>query len=76
MGGNRTSAVAFSRKTVPKATDMSCDFASMAGPTAAMALPPQMAVPTLTSVEVSRGVPKSRPRIQPSPRVSVMPTTV
>ena len=47
--------------TVPRATDMSCDFASMAGPTAAIALPPQMAVPTLTSVEVSRGVPQKPP---------------
>ena len=41
------SAIAFKIKIVPNATDISLSFALNTGPTAAMALPPQIAVPEL-----------------------------
>ena len=44
-GGKRKSATAFSTKMVAKETDIWASFALAIGPVAAMALPPQMAVP-------------------------------
>ena len=40
-------AIAFRTNIVARATDMSLSFALITGPTAAMALPPQIAVPEL-----------------------------
>ena len=45
--GSLKSAIAFRIKIVPNATDISLSFALSTGPTAAMALPPQIAVPEL-----------------------------
>ena len=44
-------ATALRMKTVASATDMAAGLASIAAPAAAMALPPQIDVPTETSVE-------------------------
>ena len=45
MAGKMKSAIAFKIKIVPNATDISLSFAFNTGPTAAIALPPQIAVP-------------------------------
>ncbi len=45
IGGNASSAIAFSTKIVPSETAISSSLASTSGPIAAMALPPQIAVP-------------------------------
>lgn len=45
--GKRKRAMALRIKMVPRATDISLSLALRTGPTAAMALPPQMAVPEL-----------------------------
>ena len=45
MVGNINRATEFSMKIVPSDTAISCSSASMIGPTAAIALPPQIAVP-------------------------------
>ena len=47
IAGKMKSAMALRINMVPKATDMSLSLAFKTGPTAAMALPPQMAVPEL-----------------------------
>src|SRR3954468_781306 len=43
--GKISSAMEFKMKTVPSETDISSSFAPTIGPTAAIALPPQIAVP-------------------------------
>ena len=45
MAGKVSSATEFSTKTVPSDTDISSSVAPVIGPTAAIALPPQIAVP-------------------------------
>jgi hypothetical protein len=45
IAGNVSSAIEFSTNTVPSETDISSSVAPVIGPTAAIALPPQMAVP-------------------------------
>ena len=45
--GKTNNAMAFNIKMVPNATDISLSFAFNTGPTAAIALPPQIAVPEL-----------------------------
>ena len=45
--GKINKAIAFNTKIVANATDISLSFAFRTGPTAAMALPPQIAVPEL-----------------------------
>ena len=47
MTGKMNSAMALRMNMVPSATVISVSRALMTGPTAAMALPPQMAVPEL-----------------------------
>ena len=54
MMGKMNSATALSMKMVPMATVMSLSLALMTGAKAAMALPPQMAVPPETRNPVSR----------------------
>ena len=58
---------------VANATDMSLSLALMTGPTAAMALPPQIAVPELIRYEVSRFIFNNfRPMSIP---ITMVPTT-
>src|SRR5271157_2417599 len=45
MAGKVSSAIELSRKIVPSETDISSSVAPTIGPTAAIALPPQIAVP-------------------------------
>ena len=45
MAGKVSSATEFNTKIVPSETDISSSVAPMMGPTAAIALPPQIAVP-------------------------------
>ena len=49
------------RKTVARATDTDSGFARIAGATAAIALPPQIAVPAVTRIAVSSST-RRRPR--------------
>ena len=49
IGGNNISATEFNTNTVPSETAISSSFASSTGPIAAIALPPQIAVPKLIS---------------------------
>ena len=55
---------------------MSDDFAFRTGAAAAMALPPQILVPTLTSHAVFSGTFSRRPAIHPRPRPSTIPMRV
>ena len=48
MVGNRNRAMPLSTNTTPNATDMLSGLALITGPTAAIAEPPQMAVPELS----------------------------
>ena len=70
------SATAFRKNTVASATDTSWLLARIAGATAAIALPPHIAVPTVTSSDVSRSVRIIRPSVRPMLIVSVIPITV
>jgi len=63
-------------KTVATESATSCGLALSTGVTAAMALPPQIDVPTAISQRASRETPNSRPRPMPSARPAEMPTTV
>lgn len=76
MAGKISSATALRKNNVANATDTSWLFARIAGASAAMALPPQIAVPTVTSTEVSRPVFSKRPSASPRLMVIVMPITV
>ena len=58
--------MAFSTKMVPSETDISSFSALIAGPTAAMADPPQIAVPTVISVVIRFGVASSFPNTNPN----------
>jgi hypothetical protein len=55
---------------------MSCAFARIAGAMAAMALPPQIAVPALMSVVTSRPTFSKRPTSAPTRSVADNPTMV
>ena len=61
---------------MPRAAEVSCSSAAMTGATAAMALPPQMAVPTLMSRPVSPLTPMRRASQMPRVRVKAMLTAV
>ena len=69
IGGKRNKAAAFSIKMVPSATVISLSLALITGPKAAMALPPQMAVPPETNRVVSLLILSSLPNSNPSPMV-------
>lgn len=64
------------KKTVASATETSCCFARIAGATAAIALPPHIAVPTVTSSEVSRSARSNHPIVKPRLIVTIIPITV
>ena len=70
--GNRKRATAFSRKTVPSATDISASAAPVARPTAAIADPPQMAVPADSSIAVFDSIHRTRRSHAPSRNVSAI----
>ena len=76
MGGNTSSATELSRKTVPSATEISSGRALTTGATAAMALPPQMAVPEATRCDVRRSIPSIRPSTKPRISTTAMLKTV
>lgn len=63
--GNSNNAIEFNIKTLPRATDISSVSASIAGPTAAIALPPQIAVPDEISVDVFSATPNHLPTKYP-----------
>ena len=66
MIGNRNSATELSTNTVPSDTDISSASAFIAGPTAPMADPPQIAVPDEISVDVRLATPSNFPTKYPS----------
>ena len=76
IAGKISSATEFNTNTVPSDTAISSSLACTIGPTAAMALPPQIAVP----VEIrNAGVfctPSSVPRTIPATSAKVIPRTV
>ncbi|MNL51847.1 hypothetical protein D3C87_1749800 [compost metagenome] len=56
MAGNRNKAAALRMKTVPSATDICRSLAFITGERAAMALPPQMAVPAEISEVILKSI--------------------
>ena len=65
-----------SRNTVPMPTLISSSEASRMGATAAMALPPQIAVPTVTRMLALWETRKNRPRISPADMLPVILSAV
>jgi hypothetical protein len=65
-----------SKKTVPIETDISSSLAFTAGPTAAIALPPQIAVPTDTRYPAFHGTERARASRAPPASVNAMPKSV
>jgi len=63
-------------KIVPRETDISSSLAAITGPTAAIALPPQIAVPDEIRCEVVRFTRIARPIRNPARRVPAIVTTV
>ena len=61
IAGNRINATELSRNTTPSDTEISFSEASTAGATAAIALPPQIAVPEATRCDDLRGIRSQRP---------------
>src|SRR5947209_1497805 len=74
--GKRNSAAAFRMNTVPKETAMSSSLASSTGPTAAIALPPQMAVPTEIKSAGVRSTENHLPSSSPEIMAKVIPAAV
>ena len=72
ISGNTNKAIALSTKTVPRATDISSASASIVGPTAAIALPPQIAVPDEIRAEVLAYTHSHLPTRYPSASVPKM----
>ncbi len=64
------------RKTVARATDTDSGFARIAGATAAIALPPQIAVPAVTRMAVSSSTRSVRASANPAAHVSAIPAAV
>ncbi len=69
MSGKRKSATEFNIKTVPRETEISSESASITGATAAIALPPQIAVPDEIKFDVLSFTFKSLPIKNPTPSV-------
>src|SRR5437763_13328530 len=74
--GKMRSAMELRMKTVPSDTDISSSFAPTIGPTAAIALPPQMAVPVEIKNDGVLFTCSSFPRHIPMACVAVIPTAV
>src|SRR5580658_3554 len=71
-GGNIKSAMEFRIKTVPSETAVSSWSACMIGATAAIALPPQIAVPTVIRVDAVLFTPRYRPASNPAANANPM----
>ncbi|MNX88715.1 hypothetical protein D3C86_1206960 [compost metagenome] len=69
IAGNTNRAMELRIKTMPNATDICLASALMTGPTAAMALPPHIAVPEAIRCDVLRSIFSSLPIIYPSIKV-------
>ena len=76
MGGKMNSATAFRMNTVASETVIDSARAPIAGPTAAIALPPQMLVPAVIKNEVCSSTFSARPNSTPKVNVSAIPATV
>ena len=74
--GKISRAAALRTNTVARATDVASLRAPITGAAAAIALPPQMAVPTAMSVAVSSATRIWRPSQRPSASAPAMPTIV
>src|SRR5215472_948323 len=74
--GNKNRAIAFRMNTVPRETAMSWSSASRTGPMAAIALPPQIAVPTEIRRDGVRSTESARPRKRPQATAKLIPTSV
>ena len=72
IAGNVSKATEFSTKTVPSETAISSWLALVIGATAAMALPPQMAVPAEMRNEILCFTSKSLPSHQPKSKAMLM----
>jgi hypothetical protein len=74
--GKMKSAIELRMKTVPRATDISSSVALTTGPTAAIALPPQIAVPDEMRCDVVRLMFMARPSRKPRSNVPTIVTMV
>src|SRR3954462_1485663 len=74
--GKISSAIEFRIKTVPSETDISSSFAPTMGPTAAMALPPHIAVPVEIRNDATFSTFNIFPIAKPIARVAVIPIAV
>src|SRR5579862_4673486 len=74
--GNRNSATEFRMNTVPSATAISSSLALAIGPTAAMALPPQIAVPALIRNAAFLPTRSTYPSPRPRDIATVIPIAV
>src|SRR5215469_5141783 len=76
IAGNVSSATEFSRKIVPSETDISSSVAPRTGPTAAIALPPQIAVPVEIRNDARGYTSTNFPIAVPTIRAKAIPTAV
>lgn len=76
MKGKINNAIEFKIKIVPRATEICFSSAEMMGDIAAMALPPQIAVPQETRWEVFLSTPNNFPNKVPSIKVPKIEMTV
>ena len=76
MAGKVSSAIELSRKIVPSETDISSSVAWTMGPTAAIALPPQIAVPVEMRNDGVVWTANSLPSNVPTTMAKAMPTAV
>src|SRR6516225_3087977 len=74
--GNVSSATEFSRKIVPSETDISSSVAPRTGSTAAIALPPQIAVPVEIRNDARGYTSTNLPIAVPNMRAKAIPTAV
>src|SRR5664279_668543 len=76
IAGKVSRATEFSMKTVPSETDISSSVAPTTGPTAAIALPPQIAVPVEIRKEGRGCTATNLPIAVPTIRAKAIPTAV
>jgi hypothetical protein len=76
MEGKISNAMEFKTKTVPSDMAISSSLACVMGPTAAMALPPQIAVPVDIRNAGTRCTFNSAPRPIPASSAKLMPSIV
>ena len=76
MAGKVSNATELRTNIVPSETAICSSLAPVMGPTAAMALPPQMAVPVEIRKAGVRSIVSIAPKAMPTTMVKVMLTTV